>query len=608
MAGQLTSSQAEAVAHDGHLLIVAGPGSGKTSTSVAKATRILADPRRSLVMVTFTRDAADEMRKRLQAAIARAGQQMPGEDRLIVATFHSIAIKNLRRHRSSFRVLSPRDQDLFYGDAIMSAAIKRDKRNDVQHEFERYMYAIDRDQVELSEDARFIVGRYQSLVQGSGHIDLYTVMRDCALDVSGGAIPPLPYTDMLVDEGQDTDELQKLWIFSHARAGCRVTIVGDDDQSIYEWRNALGYEGMKAFLDTFRAHRIELGTNFRCRNEILGPASLLIGKNKKRLGKHLTAHRGRGGAIASFRAATPDDQNRQLADVIQAASDQHKNAAILARTNRSLDLLEMVLRGRGIEYARAGSSIWKKPIIVGYLGLLQTLVDGSPTGLLPVLQLRNVSDQTRSELLIALKGDVSPLLDGHLPEVEGADATDKKTLGEIARDCSYWRRQLRVGGSVREVILEVAQEYAKWTSRDTDKTLLDLCSRIVADLTGTLSQRLQFVQRKSRDSAEAPVTLMTMHAAKGLEFETVHIIDAAFTEGSERVNPEPERRLMYVAMTRAKNCLVVWYSDEPHPAVVDAQIPLKHSVEDLLAIVRRTGSEPAPQSAARGGRINDGAS
>jgi DNA helicase II / ATP-dependent DNA helicase PcrA len=583
---QLTPAQAEAVAHDGHLLIVAGPGSGKTSTSVAKATRILADPSRSLVMVTFTRDAADEMRKRLRDALLQAGQQMPPESRLIVVTFHSLAIKHLSRHRRRFRVLSPRDQDLFYRDSVMSAGIKRDRRNDVQHEFERYMYAVERQTVELSGDARFVVDRYQTLVAGSGQVDLYTVMRDCALEVSLGAIPPLPFTDILIDEGQDTDELQRLWIFTHATSGCRVTMVGDDDQSIYEWRNALGFEGMKSFMEAFGARRIELGVNFRCRSEVLGPATLLIGQNRKRLGKHLSSHRGRGGATATFRTASSDDQNRILADLILEAPEQHRETAVLARTNRSLDLLEMVLRGRGIGYARAGSSIWHTPIIVGYLGLLQTLVDGTPTGLLPLLQARNVADVVRAELLLALKGNVSPLLDGKIPDTGDMDAKDKATIRAIATDCAYWRRQLRVGGSVREVVLEVAQEYAKWTPRENERTLLDLCSRIIADLGGTLSQRLHFVQKKSRDEAQAPVSLMTMHASKGLEFETVHIIDAVFTEGSERVNPEPERRLMYVAMTRAKNCCVAWYSDEPHPAIVDAQIRPIHSFADLVALVR----------------------
>lgn len=589
MATSLTPRQQEAVAHDGPLLIVAGPGSGKTSTSVAKASRILRDPARSLVMVTFTREAAEEMRKRLAVSLADSGQRTPNEDRLIVATFHSIAIRHLSRHRPKFRVLSPSDQGLIYRDAAFAAGVDKQSWSDVQKDFERFMYAVDRDKAQLEGPARHVVERYVRLVKASGKIDLYTVMRDCALLVSDGTIPPLAFTDMLVDEGQDTDDLQRLWIFAHAHAGCRVTIVGDDDQSIYEWRNALGYEGMRSFLETFRARRIELGDNFRSRAEILAPAALLISLNQKRLGKTLVAKRGRGGALAGFRAATSDDLNVQLAELIEATPAQHGNAAVLARTNRSLDMLEIVMRGRGLAYLRLGRSIWDQPVIAGYVGLLQTLLDATPTGLLRVLQLRNLSDNVRSDLLVAMAGDASQFLDGVVPSLESADASDTSVLKSVAGDCAYWRRQLRgtgLGGSVREVILEVGQQYAKWTIGESQKGLVELCSRILSDLSGTLSARLRLISRKDRDLTKATVVLMTMHGAKGLEFETVHIIDANKTDdGTQMLHPEAERRLMYVAITRAKACCVVWFYGEAHTALSEAQIQIRRSAADLRDLV-----------------------
>jgi DNA helicase-2/ATP-dependent DNA helicase PcrA len=391
-----------------------------------------------------------------------------------------------------------------------------------------------------------------------------------------------------VDEGQDTDELQRLWIFAHARAGCRITIVGDDDQSIYEWRNALGFAGMRSFLETFRAHRIELGDNFRCRPEILGPAALIIGHNEQRLGKRLVARRGRGGAIGAFRAASSDDQNALLADLIEAVPQAHANAAVLARTNRSLDLLEIVLRARGVAYARVGKSIWEQPAIAGYLGLLQTLLDGTPSGLLPVLQLRNLSHEVRCELLTALAGDACSLLEGTVPDLACLDRSDKGTLRELASAFAYWRRQLR-GGAVREVILEVGDQYASWVTHASARQLLDLCSRILADLRGTLSARLMLVARKGRESATAPLSLMTMHAAKGLEFQTVHIIEASKNEdAAEIVRPEAERRLMYVAVTRAKDCCVIWHGGEPHPALAEGQVIYQKTWEQLIRLVRTT--------------------
>lgn len=589
MASSLTPQQQEAVAHDGHLLIVAGPGSGKTSTSVAKATRILRDAKRSLVMVTFTKEAAEEMRKRLARALSEGGQRAPSEDRLVVATFHSIAIRHLKRHGLTTKVLSPAAQGALYRDAVITAGVDKDDWAEVQKEFEKVMYSVDQQHVDVMPITSTVVARYRQLLKATGQIDLYTVMRDCALRTHDGSMRPLPFTDMLVDEGQDTDDLQRLWIFAHARAGCRVTIVGDDDQSIYEWRNALGFEGMRSFLETFRAHRIELGDNFRCRAEILAPAALIISNNRQRLGKKLVARRGRGGAIGAFRAANSDAQNSLLADLVEEVPERHSDVAVLARTNRSLDMLEIVLRTRGIAYTRLGKSIWEQPVIAGFLGLLQTLLDGNPSGLLPVLQMRNVSHEVRSDLLVALGGDAVSFLEGTIPDLDSLDSTDKATLRDLSKTFTYWRRQLR-GGAVREVILDAGDQYAAWTTQRQGKRLVELCSRILADMRGTLSTRLNFVARKERDAEAAPIVLMTMHGAKGLEFETVHVIDANKTDdGSEIVRPEAERRLMYVALTRAKNCCIVWHSADAHPTISESQIVYQKTREDLLSLVRKAG-------------------
>lgn len=598
MAGTLTPQQREAVSHDGHLLIVAGPGSGKTSTSVARANRILRDPARSIIMVTFTRDAADEMRRRLGVAFSRAKLRVPGEDRLLIGTFHSIAIRHLKRHNRCGRVLSPGQQDALYHEAAVTAGVDKTEWSEVQQEFERIMYTVDQAAAEVGSKARAVFERYQRLVKATGYMDLYTVMRECAINADEGSLPPLPYTDMLVDEGQDTDALQRLWIFAHASAGTRVAVVGDDDQSVYEFRNALGYEGMRSFLDAFRAHRVELADNFRCRQEILASASVLIARNEKRLGKNLVARRGPGGGIWRFQAPSATSQNELLAQLIKATPEAHQEAAVLARTNRSLDMLEIVLRGCEIEYCRVGRSIWQQPVVAGYVGLLRTLVDGTSAGLLPTLQAREVSPDARAAVVMAMGADSCAFLDGTLPASMKVDAEDAEVLREVAKDCGYWRGQLRaraggLGGSVREVVLEAATQYGAWIKgSEFHRNLLDLCGRILSDLKGPLSARLAVIDRKPRD-ASAHLTLMTMHGAKGLEFETVHVIDANRPDDVSAVTrPDAERRLMYVALTRAKNCCVVWHAAVPHPTVLEADIELQPVEADLIEAVASTALTP----------------
>lgn len=580
-----THTQQEAIDHDGNLMIVAGPGSGKTTTSVAKARRILSDPKRSLIMVTFTKEGAEEMRKRLEKAQEASGLPPIAKHRLRVGTFHSIALQHLFEHRQHEKVLGPAQQGILLKEALSPFASDLELVKEIRQEFESYMYAIDRESHPLTGPAEVVIKRYFERLKASRATDLYTVMRDCALFADNGTIPPMRFTDMLVDEGQDTDELQKVWIFAHARAGLNVTIVGDDDQSIYEWRHALGYSGMKSFMDTFGAKRIELGDNFRCREEILTHAVLLVQHNEKRLKKHLVAQRGPGGRIAAYHTASTETQCDELAELISKTPDIHTNTAVLARKNRSLNDLEMSLTEREISYIRLGKSIWDDVWVSTYLSLLQSLVDASPVGVFGCLGTIGLDDNVKTELLQSMRGSADDFLEARLPSLNSATATDVDLIKDFAKACKYWRDQLRshAGGSVDEVVLDAGEWLASKQRSRRSKELIKRAAAILGKLKGTISNRLNFISRNKKSSETAPVVLMTMHASKGMEFETVHVIDASKPEdGSDLVNTEAERRLMYVALTRTKNRCIVWYSGEPHPTIREAQLQVIHQFDKLL--------------------------
>lgn len=582
-----TAAQQQAIEHDGHLLIVAGPGSGKTTTSVAKAQRMLADPSRSLIMVTFTKEGADEMRRRLDKAQEAIGQRPFPQDRLRIGTFHSIALQHLYAHRRKDKVLSPAQQSILLNEAMKPFMdnLDMDGLREVRKEFESYMYAIDRSAVKLTPIAAQVVQRYLDRLQASHAQDLYYVMRECALAADSGAIPPMRYTDMLVDEGQDTDELQKVWIFAHARAGLRVTIVGDDDQSIYEWRQALGYAGMKSFLDTFRARRIELGDNFRSREEILVHAVRLVQHNKARLSKHLVARRGPGGRICAYVTATPGTQCDELSDLFQQKPELHTNTAVLARKNHTLNELELSLSVRGIAYVRVGKSIWDESCVATYVSLLQSLSDGSTVGVFAGLDLAGVDEQVRTALLRSMRGSCHDFFDGEVPSLDNATSTDMKIIKSFAESCRYWRNQLRAGG-VTEVVLDCGDWVAGALKSQRAKRLVTRAAGSLGKMSGSLNGRLQFATRRSRDTKEAAITLMTMHASKGLEFETVHILDASKPDGLlDIAHIEAERRLMYVAITRAKDRCVAWYSESPHPSLVEADLPVMTEYEHMVEVM-----------------------
>lgn len=604
----LTKNQQQAVDHDGHLLIVAGPGSGKTSTSVEKAIRILSDPQRSMVMVTFTREGANEMQKRLSDRFKALGEALPGDSRLIIATFHSLSIKHLFRYIPRQNVMSPSQQGMLLQDAVFSCNFaprtpEMDEEKIARKGFETYQYSIDRSDLPLSDReldlTMRLVGAYGERLHSTGMMDLYTVMRDCAIKTHEGVIPPLPFTDMLVDEGQDTDDLQRVWIFAHAKAGCNVTIVGDDDQSIYEWRQALGYQGMKSFLDQFNARWIELGDNFRCKAEILNHAVTLVERNADRLEKKLFAKRGKGGSIFAIYHPSEFAQYETLAGIIKDTPSAHSNAAILARNNNSLDGMEMELTANGISYHRIGKSIWENFYIAGYTGLLSSLLDGNPIGLLPVLQLRGLSPKAKSELMMTFKGNASEFLDGNVPGLDTAQGNDVDIMKTFAKDCAYWRRQLRgakLGGSATEIVLDVGLSYGSVNPSKRYTPLLQLCTRILGDMKGTLAQRLRVISKRNKPDSDN-LLLMTMHGSKGLEFNTVHVIDAIHRDAAiDTDTTESERRLMYVALTRAKDICTVSYHGSAHRNIAEASIHELRDRDEIVANITKLYPEDQNRS------------
>lgn len=582
---RFTDPQRQAIGHDGNLLIVAGPGSGKTSTTVAKAQRILEDDRRSLVMVTFSKEGAEEMRRRLAKSHQESGQPAVSGHRLLIGTFHSLAIKHLFDHKPREKVLSPGQQELLLQDALRPFSGDMKLTKELRKDFESFQFAIDRDSYELKKQTAVVVARYAERLRASRATDLFTIMRDCALAAQQGTIPLLRCTDMVVDEGQDTDELQKAWIFAHCRAGVRVTIVGDDDQSIYEWRQALGFSVMQSFLDTFKARRVELGDNFRSRKEILDRASVLINHNTKRLGKDLVAMRGTGGFIGAYHTASASGQCDELAELISQTPDIHTNVAVLARKNRSLDELEMSLTAKDVAYVRVGQSIWKNSAVVGYLGLLQALIDASPAGIFGCLDTLDLNDQFKSLLMVALSGHAHEFLENRFPELPEGDGEDRKRVADFTKASAYWRSQLRSaeGSSVDEVVLDVGSWLSSKHRSRRNQDLIIRAADIMCRLSGTLANRLNFIAHsRSKAAGTSAVTLMTMHGSKGMEFETVHVIDANHPDdGSTLVNEEAERRLLYVAITRAKDRCVLWYNEAPHTALKESGVLIFHEFKAL---------------------------
>jgi superfamily I DNA/RNA helicase len=375
--------------------------------------------------------------------------------------------------------------------------------------------------------------------------------------MESGEIQPYRVTDLLVDEFQDTDPLQYRWVELHAKAGAHVTVVGDDDQSIYGFRAALGFRGMESFAASFDAQRVVLGSNYRCRSEILSAADKVIRNNVDRIPKALNAERGIGGSVSTRRSDDEYADAVAAVGMLQPLLAAARSCAILARTNRILDPIEAVCRSHGVAYYRAsGSSVLNRPQGALMCNLLEIVEGKKRNGLDAVLGYMGMS----SNDLGALHRDMGPELKQRLKkdlvalgvgeDTATAYRSFMKRLAEWQALCERQFYSLALEG-----VLELMMTYAKG---DQAIRAIRGTYDVISRLNGSFAERIEFLKRDNNKPADGALVLTTMHSSKGLEWDHVWITRAE--EGvvpDEKSAESEERRLFYVAMTRARDSLVI---------------------------------------------------
>lgn len=580
---QLNPEQQEVVDHDGHSLVVACPGSGKTRVIVVKIGHILSrSPKSRVCAVTFTRDAANELKKRLVDDI---GSEIVNK-RTRVGTFHSLAIRQLRAYGQIGKVASPAEQQIFVQRALASCEADITYEEAVQT-----IETVKSSRGPVPEEDSPLFQTYAALLKRAQVEDLYDVLKKSLTLMQQGVVPPYPVEYMLVDEFQDTDEIQLAWVLEHVKAGTRVTVVGDDDQSVYSFRRALGYQGMDRFRTATGATLIALGTNYRCRSEILSAAETLICHNQERIEKTLRAARGEGGKVSSQRYSSRTQEAEALIEAIQPSLIPLQNDswftytvpagqwAILARNRRTLDIVEEALHARRIRYVRPPSeSIWTRPPFVFFISMLRSVQSGAADGIDQTLHFSGFTQEHLEIVHDALRGELWRLLEGEsIQKLAGLPDDISKTLQSFSTCASGWRTQARQG-NYKLAILGVAEWFADRIRKPDEKELFQSLSESVCRLNGSLAQRVNTLTLPSNGNGdeEGPsgVSLMTMHGSKGLEFDNVWIIAAEDGVIPSPKNPvyDEERRLMYVGMTRAKNVLFMSsrVTEQPSPFVLES--------------------------------------
>lgn len=569
---QLTQDQHKAATAQGHTLVVACPGAGKTRVLQTRATYLLErHPGATVCAVTFTRDAADELKSRIASYLTESELE-----RVRTGTFHGLAFAQIRAAGKALPLITDNQQRVLVqraahraGDVSVASA-----QQSIEH-----MKASLKPQPrsEFTHQDKAVYDAYQSMLKRYGLMDFSDILLRAAKGLIDGSVLPVPCDYMLVDEFQDADEVQHVWIDAHAAAGTKITVVGDDDQSIYGWRYARGYPGMRRFQAKHNAQKVTLATNYRSHSEILGHAEQLILQNVERMPKDLHAHRGQGGAVLAYNYPEPELEIAALADTI---GESPYGWAVIARTNLILNEVQLKFDAREIPYIRpSGGSIWKTYSVSVFLALLESLANRESLGVEQAMFWCGASPALLdSPLARAAINDPTP---DRLNEVSQQNGRSANLLSRLPA----WRKQLERGNHINVItgVTDFMKANLPERRGDTEKKAKsDLYTKKIdqferaADffykLRGSIKERLRFIKELDAKPSEEEdlngrVHLITMHASKGLEYDHVWLPFATETVAPHKsaTDISEERRLFYVGMTRAKDRLVISTSPMPIP-------------------------------------------
>jgi DNA helicase II / ATP-dependent DNA helicase PcrA len=604
---RLNPEQREAVETlDGPLLVLAGAGTGKTRVLTTRFAHLLKTGRAwpgQVLAVTFTNRAAREMRERVSAIL---GQPVEG---LWLGTFHALCARMLRRHAelvgltSSFTILDTDDQLRLLKQVMEAAGVdpKRWPAPGLMAVVQRWKdRGLTPDRVTPAEDTDYASGRAKALYAAyqARLRDLNTAdFGDLLLHVTEilRAHPDVladwhrRFRYILVDEYQDTNLVQYLWLRLLAQGHRNICCVGDDDQSIYSWRGA-EIENILRFEKDFPGARIvRLESNYRSTRPILAAASHLIAHNSGRLGKTLRTGRNdaEGEKVRLVSLWDSEEEARMVGERIEAArvaGHSLAEIAILVRAGFQTRAFEERLITLGLPYrVVGGAKFYERQEIrdaLAYLRVLAQPADDLAFERIVNVPKRGLGDTAiRSMHRIAREERIPLSLAAERLVTGGAIkvARARQALSELIHGFARWREMLpREGHVVTAATLLDESGYTEMWKQDRSAEapgrLENLKEFLRAlgefdSLAGFLDH-VALVMETDEQAEQDRVSLMTLHAAKGLEFDTVFLpgweeglfpSQRSLDEGGERALEE-ERRLAYVGLTRARRQAVVSFA------------------------------------------------
>jgi len=581
---------------DGPLLVLAGAGTGKTRVLTTRIAHLLLTGKAvpgQVLAVTFTNKAAREMKERVGTLIGRAVEG------LMLGTFHSVCAQILRRHaellglKPSFTILDMDDQ-LRLLKQVLAAANLDEKRwparvlsNLIQRWKDR---GLTPDRVPASEMTEFGGGRgvelythYQQRLQALNAVDFGDLILHCLTlftqheDVLQTWQRRFKY--LLVDEYQDSNVAQYLWLRLLAKGSQNICVVGDDDQSIYGWRGAEVGNILRFEKDFPGARVIRLERNYRSTHHILGAASELISKNAGRLGKRLWTEHAEGERLVLRGVWDGEEEARVVGEEIEnlhRKSNSLNEMAILVRAGFQTREFEERFVTLGVPYRVVGSlRFYERQEIrdaIAYLRVLVQPEDSLAFERIVNTPKRGLGDATLQAVhqLARAEGASLETAAAKLVTTDELKPRARAALAGLLEDFGRWRGLLgnMAHDELTALVLDESGYTAMWQrdkSPDAPGRLENLKELVAAlEEFETLPNFLEHVSlvmdNDVKGETSEMVSLMTLHSAKGLEFDTVFLPGweegvfphARALDESGKDGLEEERRLAYVGLTRAR--------------------------------------------------------
>ncbi len=583
-------------ATEGPLLVLAGAGTGKTRVLTTRIAHILASGRAypsQILAVTFTNKAAREMRERIGGQIGGAVEGMAW-----LGTFHAIGVKILRRHaelaglKSGFTILDDDDQVRLLKQVIEAAGVDKERwpARQLASLIDSWKNkGLTPDKVPAGEALAFASGKgrdlyaaYQSRLKDLNACDFGDLLLECIRlfrehpDVLASYHKRFRY--ILVDEYQDTNVAQYLWLRLLAQGCPNVCCVGDDDQSIYGWRGAEVDNILRFDKDFPGATVIRLERNYRSTGNILAAASGLISQNTGRLGKTLFTDGASGEKVAVANFWDDEAEARSIGeDIEQLQRQKYKlnDVAILVRASFQMRVIEDRFITLGLPYrVIGGPRFYERQEIKDAIAYLEIVAN--PSHDLKFERIANVpkrglGDTTIKRIHELARARGIPMYQAAREMIETDELATKarRSLSELMQSFERWRSRIpdMRHTELAELILDESGYTAMWQADKSDKAQARLENlkelvRFMHDfesLAGFL-EHVSLVMDVDQGNDGERVSIMTLHGAKGLEFGTVFL--PGWEEGlfphqrsldeSGKAGLEEERRLAYVGVTRAK--------------------------------------------------------